>query len=280
MTDRTTIGVIGFGIVGSTVAARAAQVGFRVLHNDPASRRSTTVGTIVERADAIFVAVPTPLSRSGELDTSIVRDVVGQTARGRLIVLNSTLYPGTFASLRSEHPAARLAYVPEFLRARSALADFTSPARVVIAGDDPEVRAEVAGLYKTLAPSRPIVFAPALVAEIAKLASNAFLATKVIFASEIMQSAGDAWDEVTEILSMDARIGPSHLEVDGMGFGGACLPKDTVALATWLRKNGSRAQVLRSVLMANTRFVMSDRAARTSGRGRRDKQADTAKVGC
>lgn len=278
--ERVTIGVIGFGTVGSVIAERATRVGFSVMHNDPRSEQSTPVPRIVEEVDAVFVAVPTPLSPGGELDCSIVRDVVRRTARARLLVITSTLYPGTFTSLQREHPSAHLAYVPEFLRTHSALADFTSPARVVIATDDEDVRVAVAQLYSTLAPSRPIVFTAPRIAEIVKLASNAFLATKVIFASELMEAAGDSWEEVANILSMDPRIGPSHLIVDGSGFGGACLPKDTVALATWLGASGSLAQLLRAVLMVNGHFVMGERSARTVARGVRNQNTDPGKINC
>lgn len=253
------VGIIGYGTVGSTIGARAERAGFHVIHHDPDSESSVPLDDVA-RARAVFVAVPTPLASNGELDTSIVRSVCRQLRDARVTVIVSTLHPGTCEAIRRELPHFRFAYTPAFFRAAHALPDFVSSPRVIIASDHEDVRKEVAEIYRLLVPGRPIIFAKPNVAEVAKLASNGFLATKVIFASELREVIGEEWDAVGHLLSLDPRIGPSHLQVDGSGFDGDCLPKDTVALMTWARAGGSRAQLLRAALMANNRFVLSDRA--------------------
>jgi UDPglucose 6-dehydrogenase len=231
------LGFIGYGTVGSTIGARARALGMDVVFNDPGVSGSRPIDD-VRRANFVFVCVPTPPAEDRTLDTSIVEEAVGAVAGSRAMVISSTLNPGTCAALSERHPAARIAHVPEFLRQAHAAADFVSSPRVVIGCDDAELSLELRGLYQKLTPDAAIVEVSPVVAEIAKLASNAFLATKVIFANDVAKACdavGASWDKVADILALDPRIGGSHLRVtpDG-GFAGACLPKDTQAFAVWL----------------------------------------------
>ena len=248
------LGFVGYGTVGSTIGARARLLGMDVIFNDPRVTGSRPIDDL-RRADFVFVCVPTPPATDGTLDTSIVEEAVGAVAGSRAIVISSTLNPGTCAALSGRHSALRIAHVPEFLRQAHAVADFVSSPRVVIGCDDADLSAELRGLYEKLTPNAAILEVTPLVAEIAKLASNAFLATKVIFANEVAQACeavGAEWDQVADILALDPRIGGSHLRVTTEGgFSGACLPKDTEAFATWLDARLGRESIPARVVRTN-----------------------------
>lgn len=239
MTDNGgALGFVGYGTVGSTIGARARAVGLAVRFHDPRVDGSVELPALVEWADVLFICLPTPVGSDGRLDVSLVEDAVAAIPSTDIVVV-STVNPGTIASIAARHPRSRIAHVPEFLRSAHAAEDFESASRVVIGCADPVLADLLARLYTRFAPSARIVKTDPLTAEIAKLASNAFLAMKVVFANEVAagcRNAGVSWEAVATILSLDPRIGDSHLSVmpEG-GFDGHCLPKDTMALETWLR---------------------------------------------
>jgi UDPglucose 6-dehydrogenase len=249
-----TLAFIGYGTVGSTIGRRAQDIGIDVLFNDPGVPGSRPMGEL-RSADIVFVCVPTPPAADGKLDTFIVENAFDAIADSSAIVITSTLNPGTCNTLRKRHPSARFAHVPEFLRQAHAATDFLSSPRVVIGCDRADLARELRSLYEKLAPNAAIVEVSPTVAEIAKLASNAFLATKVVFANEVGQAceaAGAPWDAVADILSLDPRIGGSHLRVTAeRGFSGPCLPKDTTAFAVWLDALLGRESLPARVVQSN-----------------------------
>jgi UDPglucose 6-dehydrogenase len=251
------LGFLGYGTVGSTIGARAHELGFDVVYRDPhvdGSRSLAEVGA----ADVVFVCVPTPPTADGTLNTSIVEAAIGSVADSHAVVISSTLNPGTCQTLRARYPNTRFAHVPEFLRQAHAASDFVSSPRVVIGSDSVDLAVQLRALYRKLTPDAVIVETSPLVAEIAKLASNAFLATKVVFANEIAEACGVAgapWAEVADILALDPRIGGSHLRVTPEGgFDGACLPKDTEAFAVWLRRVTGRESLPGSAVETNKKL--------------------------
>ena len=148
-----------------------------------------------------------------------------------------------------------LAYVscPEFLKEGSAVDDFLHPDRVVIGADpDGEWAADaVEELYRPL--GGEIVRTDVASAEMVKLASNAFLATKISFINEIANVSEEVGADVTEVargMGLDQRIGPAFLQA-GLGFGGSCFPKDTQALKQLAGNSGYHFQLLTSVIEVN-----------------------------
>ncbi len=253
----TSIGLVGYGTVGSTIGARARAVGLIVRVNDPRIKASLPLGDVAA-ADLVLICLPTPPSADGTLDTSLVAEAVSHVSGARAIVIVSTLNPGTCAALQSRYPGVRIAHVPEFLRQAHASNDFVSAPRVVIGCDDPALADELRMLYRKLVPAAVLVVVSPTEAEITKLASNAFLATKVVFANEAAAAceiAGVDWERVAHALGLDPRIGLSHLGVTPAGgFDGACLPKDTEAFAAWLRASTGRESLATTVLRTNARL--------------------------
>ncbi len=152
------------------------------------------------------------------------------------------------------HAAAKMlatSRIPEFLREGSAVADFRQPDRVVVGGDRPDDVERVARLYQDL--NAPILTTDIASAEMIKLASNAFLATKISFVNEIAnvcERVGADVEEVARGMGMDSRIGQSFLR-PGIGYGGSCFPKDVTALKQLAGNTGYSFQLLASVIEVN-----------------------------
>jgi UDPglucose 6-dehydrogenase len=262
---REPIAVIGTGYVGLVTAAGFAELGSEVfcvdvdadkiaglregrvpiyepgLEESLATHRerlhfSTELRPALESARLLFVCVGTPSTYSGDADLSAVRAVVdAMPASDRhALVMKSTVPPGTGAAIKRElaSQGKGLAYVscPEFLREGSALADFRSPDRIVVGDDRDWAGDAVLELYSPI--DAPVVRTDIVSAEMVKLASNAFLTTKISFINEIANVCEETGADVTEVargMGLDARIGPSFLQA-GIGYGGSCLPGEETVL--------------------------------------------------
>ncbi len=288
MSGRETVGVIGVGYVGLVTAACLAELGHTVVCRDIAPERVAMlqrgqvpihepgVSELLQRnaarmtftldmedvfrdARIAIVCVDTPPTASGDADLSRVEAVIEalpESADGAILVMKSTVPVGTGRRVRAELDARGredVGYVsnPEFLREGSAVADFREPDRVVVGGDRSEDVARVARLYEDL--QVPILTTDVASAEMIKLASNAFLATKISFVNEIAnvcERVGADVEEVARGMGMDTRIGPSFLR-PGIGYGGSCFPKDVTALKQMAGNTGYSFQLLASVIEVN-----------------------------
>ncbi len=281
---RDAVGVIGVGWVGLVTAACFAELGHRVIARDilpekvaSLSRGETTihepgledlVRRNVERitfttemdellagARLIFTCVDTPPTYSGDADLSRVRAVVEELPPdgGHVLVMKSTVPAGTGESIRRDMPGLSYVSCPEFLKEGTAVEDFMHPDRVVIGADagDEEAADAVAALYQPL--GGEILRTDVASAEMIKLASNAFLATKISFINEIAnvcEEVGADVDEVAAGMGLDSRIGSSFLRA-GIGYGGSCFPKDVSALKMLAGNTGYHFQLLTSVIEVN-----------------------------
>jgi UDPglucose 6-dehydrogenase len=219
---------------------------------------STDLGDALEHCRLLFVAVGTPPTYSGDADLSAVHAVVDAVpaAGGRALVMKSTVPCGTGASLQrvfGEQGKQGLAYVscPEFLKEGSAVQDFLHPDRVVVGDDGGWAGDAVIALYSPL--DAPLVRTDVASAEMVKLASNAFLATKISFINEIANVCEETGADVVEVargMGLDDRIGSKFLQA-GIGFGGSCFPKDVDALKQLAGNSGYHFQLLTAVIEVN-----------------------------
>ena len=282
--DREPIGVIGVGWVGLVTAACFAELGHPVVARDilpekveALSRGETTIhepglGELLARnserltfttemaellgaARLLFVCVDTPPTYSGDADLSRVRSVVEELGAGgdHVLVMKSTVPAGTGQSIRRELPGVPYVSCPEFLKEGSAVEDFLHPDRVVIGADagDEDAGDALARLYEPL--GGEIVRTDVASAEMIKLASNAFLATKISFVNEIANVCEEVGADVAEVargMGLDQRIGPAFLRA-GIGYGGSCFPKDLKALKQLAGNTGYHFQLLTAVIEVN-----------------------------
>jgi UDPglucose 6-dehydrogenase len=294
--EREPIGVIGTGYVGLVTAAGFAELGSDVwcididaekiarlqrgeipiyepgLEELVASNRermhfSTDIGDALEQARLLFVAVGTPPTYSGDADLSAVHAVVNSMPASdrHALVMKSTVPVGTGRSIKRvfrEQGKEGFRYVscPEFLKEGTAVKDFLQPDRVVIGDDGDWAGDAVAALYAPL--DAPLVRTDIASAEMVKLASNAFLATKISFINEIANVCEETGADVIEVargMGLDDRIGDKFLQA-GLGFGGSCFPKDVTALKQLAGNSGYHFQLLNAVIEVNElqkRRVMS-----------------------
>src|SRR6201991_2871070 len=219
---------------------------------------STDIADALEHARLLFVAVGTPPTYSGDADLSAVNAVVAAMPPSdrHALVMKSTVPVGTGDNIKrlfAEQGKGGFRYVscPEFLKEGTAVADFLEPDRVVV-GDDGDWAGEaVVELYSPL--EAPLVRTDIKSAEMVKLASNAFLATKISFINEIANVCEETGADVVEVargMGLDDRIGPKFLQA-GIGFGGSCFPKDVDALKQLAGNSGYHFQLLTSVIEVN-----------------------------
>ncbi len=285
------IAVVGQGYVGVTAAACLAEAGHHVVgiesdlgrlrllrHGRPpvyepglaellgATMRSgrltfrASLSGIAVPMDAAIIAVGSPPLPSGGADlrqvTTAIADVAAMRPAPRLILVKSTVPPGTSERLLAEaDPALDLArrYVvsPEFLALGSALRDWRTPSRIVVGLHEQALMPELRELYRGI--DAPWVVTDPTTAEMAKYASNAFLATKISFMNEIAnlcEEVGGNVDDVAFGMSLDPRIGRGYLR-PGVGYGGSCFPKDTRALAHLSNLAGHAMPLLDAVITVN-----------------------------
>jgi UDPglucose 6-dehydrogenase len=213
----------------------------------------------IDAARLVFVCVPTPYRSGIGFDDSAISESLELLEGEKTVVVKSTVLPGSTESYQARFPQHTLLHNPEFLRERSALQDFLAPDRQLVGycdGGETAARAVLDLLPR--APYAAVV--PASTTEMVKYATNAFLALKVIFANELYdlsEQLGIDYDGVREGLAADARIGPSHLSVlDGgyRGYGGKCLPKDTLALMDLAEDAGAPLHLLEAAHDVNRRL--------------------------
>ncbi|MBA3866518.1 MAG: UDP-glucose/GDP-mannose dehydrogenase family protein [Solirubrobacterales bacterium] len=282
--QREAVGVIGVGWVGLVTAVCFAELGHRVIARDiipekieSLSRGETTIhepgleellrknaeritfttemSILLDGARLLFVCVDTPPTYSGDADLSRVRSVVDDlpAGGGHALVMKSTVPAGTGNSIRRDLPDLAYVSCPEFLKEGTAVADFMHPDRVVVGADagDEEAATAVAALYEPL--GGEILRTDVASAEMIKLASNAFLATKISFINEIANVCEEVGADVSEVaagMGLDQRIGSSFLRA-GIGYGGSCFPKDVTALKMLAGNTGYHFQLLTAVIEVN-----------------------------
>ncbi len=235
-----TIGIVGHGYVG-----KAVEFGFKPKNEIFVYDKflpSQNLPEVVEKAKFIFVCVPTPMDKKcTKRDLSIVESVVKEITdlaqkknRKPVIVIKSTVVPGTTCKLSKKFSWPQMLFNPEFLTEANYLFDFINADRIVVGGDSGEVRQKLVDLYRESFPKTTIFQTDPTTAEMVKYMANAFLATKVTFANEMYdfcQKSGIKYEEVKKMVVADHRIFDSHLDVTTQrGFGGKCFPKDLVAL--------------------------------------------------
>ena len=222
-------------------------------------RFTTDVAEAVDGADVVYIAVGTPPTYSGDADLSAVWTVVDElpeVERRIVVAMKSTVPVGTGRTVRhrlDDRGLENVGYVsnPEFTAEGTAVQDFMQPDRIVIGAFDPDDGDVVARLHDGI--DAPIVRCDVPSAEMVKLAANAALVTRISFINEIAnvcEATGADVTTVAEGIGLDRRIGPSFLRA-GIGFGGSCFPKDSLALKQLAANSGYNFQLLNAVIEVN-----------------------------
>ncbi|HEV7976827.1 UDP-glucose/GDP-mannose dehydrogenase family protein [Amycolatopsis sp.] len=283
------VGVVGAGYVGLTSAACLAHRGHNVVcvEKDKSKVDRLTEGTVsiaeprlpelvsegmangrltftsdpnrLAVADIVLLCLPTPMGPGGAADLGAVDSILPMLAEvlpvGCVLVTKSTVPVGTARRIAEllGRPDVPVVSNPEFLREGFAVQDFLHPDRIVVGAAEPPAATAVIGLY--LGMDAPVLRTDTASAEMAKYASNAFLALKLSYVNvlaELCEQVGADMSDVGRTMGLDARIGPAFL-MPGPGWGGSCLPKDTNALLNAADSAGVDFGLLRAAVLANTR---------------------------
>ena len=218
-----------------------------------------SIEDVFREARMAFVCVGTPSTYSGDADLSAVWHVLDELPEfdeRAILVMKSTVPVGTGAKIRHELDGRGLAHVgyvsnPEFLAEGSAIGDFQGPDRVVVGSFAQADGDAVAALYEPL--GAPVVRTDIASAEMIKLASNAFLMTRISFINEIANVCELVGADVADVaagVGLDHRLGPHFLRA-GIGYGGSCFPKDSLALKQLAANSGYHFQLLSAVIEVN-----------------------------
>jgi UDPglucose 6-dehydrogenase len=282
------VGIFGAGWVGLVTGACLAELGHQVVIRDVVPEKiealragkvpfheeelpellernagrlvyTLDAAEVADGADFLFVCVDTPPTYSGDADLSRVWTVVDELPRSAertVLVMKSTVPVGTGEKVRAGLDARGLqdvGYVsnPEFLSEGRAVADFTRPDRIVIGAFETADGDAVEELYSTI--DSAVVRCDVNSAEMIKLAANAFLMTRISFINEIAnvcELTGADVTKVAEGVGLDHRLGPHFLRA-GIGYGGSCFPKDSLALKQLASNSGYHFQLLSAVIEVN-----------------------------
>ena len=283
------IGIFGAGYVGLVTGACFAELGHTVKVRDvvpekiEALRRAEVpihepgleellernsdrldftldVGEAVAGADFLFICVGTPPTYSGDADLSAVWTVIDELQSvgpaKAVVVMKSTVPVGTGEKVRAALDARGLegggyASNPEFTAEGTAVRDFMRPDRIVVGSFEEADGDAVAGLHAGI--DAQVVRMDVPSAEMVKLASNAFLMTRISFINEIAnvcEATGADVVKVAQAVGLDRRLGPHFLRA-GIGYGGSCFPKDSLALKQLAANSGYHFQLLNAVIEVN-----------------------------
>tara|TARA_R110000824_G_scaffold71795_1_gene183678 strand:- start:103 stop:951 length:849 start_codon:yes stop_codon:yes gene_type:complete len=256
------VGIVGQGFVGKALKEEFSRYYPVNTHDKFLTDLSThdSIAALCESSDVVFVCVPTPMKEDGSCDTSIVERVCSEAVAAgddHLIVIKSTITPGTTEHLNDKLGTNKIVFNPEFLTERFASRDFENTSRVILGG---EIRATTAlkQFYSRVFPNVKVIKTEPSVAEYVKYLSNCFLATKVSVANEfaeLCEADGVDYDKVTEYANFDPRLGSTHWVVPGpdgkRGFGGSCFPKDLNSIISLASSLGTPCHTLRGAWETN-----------------------------
>lgn len=260
------LGIIGYGFVGQAVAN-----GFNVASNGKDKilyydkfKDSTPMEEVIAKSEFIFICLPTPMKEDESgIDLDIIHDMMPEIAAltkntDKIIIIKSTVTPGTTVGFEKKFPKTHFCFNPEFLKESSFLEDFINADRTVIGANNNLVSRRIAVMYKQRFPKTTIFQTDPTTAETVKYFANAFLSTKVTFANlfyDYCQKMGIKYEEVKEMAAADPRIVDAHLDVTTQrGFGGKCFPKDLVALLGEFKKADVDSSMLESMWKYNKKI--------------------------
>ena len=230
------IGIIGNGFVGNSIAFGFSPTHEIRIHDKDPKRNMNTIEEVLD-CDYIFVAVPTPMHEDGSISLAVVEKALQEISdnnkkRNNVVILKSTMIPGSTNNFAKQFPKLNIVFNPEFLTERTAKLDFLTQARIVLGGPK-RLTKRVAKIFEERFMHCYIIETDAITAELIKYMNNVFFASKVSIMNEMKMMSdaiGADWKLALKGFAADQRIGDSHLHVPGpdgrMGFGGSCFPKD------------------------------------------------------
>ena len=252
------IGIIGIGVVGAACKFGFELLGHELFEHD--IRLDTSIDGVLN-TDVVFICVPSPSTEDGACDVSIVEEVVLQLKNKNYsgaVAIKSTVEPGTTQRLIDE-TKMNICFVPEFLRERCAVTDFTENHDVCIVGTN---NLETYDLLKKCHGNYPEKFVnlTPTEAEFCKYFNNIYNAMLIIFANSFYEACKNKdvnYTNVKNAIINRKHIHGNYLECNDnfRGFGGMCLPKDVSALAAMMKD--TNIEFFKNLLEENKKYKIT-----------------------
>lgn len=258
------IGIVGLGFVGSAMYESFEKKGISLIGYD--KYKDGGIGSLesILKCEIVFLCLPTLFNKTTkQYDKSSIHEVCGGLVDNNydgLVVLKSTVEPETVNNL-SEKYKLKLIHNPEFLSARTAFEDFHSQKHIVLGKgsncslEDINILKE---FYEKNYTESTVSICDSLESESMKIMCNCFYASKIMIFNEyaaLCRNNGANFHKIRELMLKNNWINPMHTIVPGtdgkLGYGGACFPKDTLALREYMSQNDSLNNVLSSVIEEN-----------------------------
>ena len=257
------IGVIGQGFVGNAIYQKFKKY-YKVFTYDLQLKLcNSDLEEILQRCKIIFVCLPTPMNKDGSCNLDILEGALKEindqtTIDDRIVVIKSTIIPGSTDKYNNTYKNIEIVFNPEFLTEANAIDDFENQNRILLGGSV-KATTKLKQLYSAVFRNTPkIIKTDAKSAELVKYVTNTFLSTKVSFANEmykICEALELDYDKIIEMATLDPRLGDSHWGVPGpdgdFGYGGHCFPKDLDAILSLCRDLNINTNVLKATKATN-----------------------------
>ena len=266
------IGVIGQGFVGTAVKEGMKNYYNVITYDINGKGTVSSLDGLIKEVNETFLCLPTPMRKSGECDLSIVKDCLTKLSviveyyskKDFIVIIKSTIPPGTTEKLNQEFHNIHIAFNPEFLTEANAIEDYKNQNRIIVGADRP-YSSRVKQIFAKAFPKVPVIKTSSTIAETIKYVTNTFLSMKVSYANEIYklcEGLNIDYDKVIEYARYDDRLGNSHWSVPGpdgdFGFGGHCFPKDISALQHVMKMLNIDSTMLDATIKKNE-MVRTDR---------------------
>ena len=258
------IGIIGQGFVGNAIYQKLKKYYKVFTYDIQAKLCNSDLDEVLNRCKIIFVCLPTPMNKDGSCNLDILDNTLdtinkaSMEVEDRIVVIKSTIIPGSTHNFQLKYRYIDLVFNPEFLTEANAVDDFENQTRLLLGGPK-RATTKIKQIFSAAFRKTPrIIKTDAKTAELVKYVTNTFLATKVSFANEIYQlceSLDLDYDKIIEYATLDPRLGDSHWGVPGpdgdFGFGGHCFPKDLAAIIEITKENNITNNVLKAAQITN-----------------------------
>ena len=249
------IGIIGVGVVGSALKTFYKTTDITVYTYD---KFKDTEGTLEEclQADIIFLCLPT-LFNGKQYNKDEIYSVCNELSEKNylgLVVLKSTVEPGTTSDLAQRFSELCIVHNPEFLSADTAVKDFAKQSHIVVGGPM-HLTSVLARFYRMHFPLSVITESTSVESESMKIFVNSFYAVKIQFFNELYltcKNNGADFTKVKQMMLQNGWINPMHTDVPGkdglLSYGGMCFPKDTSALLSYMKERKLPCSVLEATV--------------------------------
>jgi len=255
------IGIFGYGVVGQAVFC-GFYVNNKIKIYDKYKKGLHSAKDVVDKSEIIFICVPTEtINETQDLSNveECVREIDSLTKNRKVIVIKSTILPGTTRNISNLYPDHGFIFNPEFLTERTSNEDFKNQKQVVLGCKESSQSVDkVKKLYKESLPDIPIEIVSWEIAELLKYTCNTFYSTKITFANQIYmvcKKLNIDYEVIKRLFIANGWVSPTHLDVPGhdkkCGYGGKCFPKDIKAFVVWGEENHIDLSLLKEVDIIN-----------------------------